>query len=95
MSDIATGAPSEERYFQILDTAPDAMVVVGQDGTIAFVNAQTEKVFGYARADLLGKALEVLIPERFRAAHTGHFARYFKNPGRIGSFGRIQSSLRR
>ncbi len=73
-------ARSEERYFQILDTAPDAMVVVGQDGKIVFVNAQTEKVFGHARAELLGKALALLLPERFRAAHDGHLTRYFANP---------------
>ncbi len=71
---------SDERYFRILDTAPDAMVVVGQDGKIVFVNAQTEKVFGYARADLLGEALAVLLPEQLRAAHEGHLMRYFASP---------------
>lgn len=71
---------SDERYFRILDTAPDAMVVVGQDGKIVFVNAQTEKVFGYARADLLGEALAVLLPEQLRVAHEGHLMRYFASP---------------
>ena len=81
MSDDARGERLEERYFQILDTAPDAMVVVRRDGTIAFVNLQTERVFGYARSGLLGKSLGVLIPERFREVHTRHLARYFAEPG--------------
>jgi PAS domain S-box-containing protein len=71
---------AETRYFQILDTAPDAMVVVGRDETIVFVNAQTEKVFGYTRAELLGKPLDILLPVRFRGAHSGHVARYFSRP---------------
>ncbi len=73
-------ARSEHRYLQILDTAPDAMVIVDRHGKIAFVNLQTEKLFGYARADLLGKSLELLIPQRFRSAHGGHIARYFSQP---------------
>ena len=80
MSDVAHGERREEHYFQILDTAPDAMVVVRRDGTIAFVNLQTQRVFGYTRAGLLGKSLGVLIPERFREAHTRHMARHFAAP---------------
>jgi PAS domain S-box-containing protein len=71
---------SEARYLQILDTAPDAMVVVGRDETIAFVNAQTEVLFGYKREDLLGKPLDTLIPQRFRGAHGAHVVRYFSRP---------------
>jgi PAS domain S-box-containing protein len=81
MTDQAVESPTEERYFRILDTAPDAMVVVGRDEKIAFVNVQTEKLFGYPRAELLGRTLEVLIPERFRAVHGSHVARYFAHPG--------------
>ncbi|MBA3547017.1 MAG: PAS domain S-box protein [Nannocystis sp.] len=81
MFETATITQSEALYFQILDTAPDAMVVVNRHGNIVFANAQTETAFGHARADLLGKALERLIPERFSAAHKGHLARYFADPG--------------
>src|SRR4051812_43781188 len=70
----------EEWYRQVLDTAPDAMVVVGSDGKIAFVNAQTERLFGYTRAELLGQTMEMLVPERLRARHSGHVARFFANP---------------
>jgi PAS domain S-box-containing protein len=77
----SASAFSEDRYFRILDTAPDAMVVVARDETIAFVNAQAEKLFGYSRAELLGKSLEQLVPERFRQAHSGHVARFVARPG--------------
>ncbi len=81
MSKTTIITQTEALYFQIFDTAPDAMVVVGRDGNIVFANAQTEKVFGHARAGLLGTALEKLIPERFHAGHRLHFARYFADPG--------------
>jgi PAS domain S-box-containing protein len=71
---------TEARYFQILDTAPDAMVVVGRDQKIVFVNVQTERLFGYTRAELLGRSLDTLLPERFRGAHGKHMARYFSQP---------------
>jgi len=70
-----------DRFEQLLDTAPDAMVVVGADSRIEFVTLQTEKLFGYTRAELLGQKLELLIPERFRPTHGGHVHRFFSNPG--------------
>src|SRR5262249_54848290 len=71
---------AEERYRQLLDTAPDAIVVVGADETIVLVNVQTENLFGYARSELLGQGLDLLIPERFRRAHQGHVARFLATP---------------
>jgi PAS domain S-box-containing protein len=79
--DEASALRPEEWYRQVLDTAPDAMVVVGPDEKITFVNLQTERLFGYARTELLGQTLEVLIPERLRARHSGHVARFFARPG--------------
>jgi PAS domain S-box-containing protein len=61
-----------ESYRQLLDTAPDAMVVVDARGLIALVNLQTERMFGYRRTELLGQPIEILIPERFRGSHVGH-----------------------
>ena len=72
---------TDDAYLRILETAPDAMIVVGPDSKIVFVNVQTEKLFGHPRAELLQRSLEILIPERFRSAHGGHIARYFANPG--------------
>lgn len=73
--------PSDAHDFeQLLDAAPDAMVVVGDDGKIRYVNAQTEKLFGYTRDELLGQALAMLVPERFQHAHPMHERRYFQSP---------------
>jgi PAS domain S-box-containing protein len=71
---------AEERFRALLESAPDAMVIVGEDGRIALVNARAESVFGYARSELLGCAVEVLVPERYRAKHPGHRAGYFRDP---------------
>jgi len=63
-----------------LDILPDGMVIVNQAGSIVLVNRQTEAIFGYARGGLIGKQLELLLPKRFRAAHTAHRERYFSAP---------------
>jgi len=65
----------------LLDTAPDAMVVVSSDGRIRFVNAQAERMFGYERSEMVGQHLDLLIPERFRPRHGAHLAQFFANPG--------------
>ena len=64
----------------LLDISPDALVIVDRNGNIALVNGQTETVFGYARTELLGQPLEVLLPQRFQVAHPTHRERYFSAP---------------
>jgi PAS domain S-box-containing protein len=71
---------AEERFRALMDSAPDAMVVVDEQGRIALVNARTETLFGYAREELLGKTIEILIPERFRTGHSGHRGVYLHAP---------------
>ncbi len=56
------------------------MVVVDLEGLIVLVNAQTERLFGYERAELLGKPVEVLVPQRFHAGHVGHRNDYIGDP---------------
>jgi protein-histidine pros-kinase len=64
----------------LLESAPDAVVGVDAAGRIAFVNAQTEKMFGYARREMLGQRVELLLPTRLREAHVLHRSAYWANP---------------
>ncbi|HEY1424653.1 MAG TPA: PAS domain S-box protein, partial [Candidatus Acidoferrum sp.] len=77
---ISTQGVSDAVFRTLIESAPDGIVIVGQEGRIVVVNAQTEKLFGYDRAELLGKPLEILIPERFRGRHRGHRAGFMTNP---------------
>ncbi len=70
----------EQRFRQVVESAPNAIVMVNIDGVIEMVNAQTERIFGYVRTELLGKSIEVLIPERFRPQHPGLRKFFFTDP---------------
>src|SRR5271166_1764520 len=59
----------ERRFRQVVEAAPNAMVMIDRTGKIAMVNTQAERVFGYARAELVGQPVEMLVPERFRSRH--------------------------
>ena len=75
-----SGDPHAEQMFgALLESAPDAMVIVGDAGTIRLVNAQTEALFGYPREELLGRPVEVLVPERFRGGHWVYRREYVAN----------------
>jgi protein-histidine pros-kinase len=78
--DITERKADESLYRGLLEAAPDAMVVVDGTGTIQLVNAQAEALFGYRRGELLGLAVEVLVPEEHRAGHPGHRRGYFTEP---------------
>jgi PAS domain S-box-containing protein len=78
--DITERKRAEEKIRGLLESAPDAMVIVNKDGTIVLVNSQTEKLFGYHRQELLGQPVEILIPPRYRAKHPHHRAAYHVNP---------------
>lgn len=70
----------EARFRDLLESTPDAIVMVNVTGRIVLVNSQAERVFGYARAELLGQAVEVLLPHRYRGAHLGHRSGFFGQP---------------
>jgi len=71
---------SEATFRSLLEATPDAMVIVNPEGIIQRVNVQTEKLFGYDREELLGKPVELLVPERFRKQHPGHRVGFFGDP---------------
>ena len=78
--DITERKQAEKQFRALLESAPDAHVIVDETGTIVLANSQTEKLFGYARHELLGQSIEMLVPERFRHKHSSHRAGFFANP---------------
>jgi PAS domain S-box-containing protein len=75
--DITDRKGAEEKFRALLESAPDAMVVVDQKGIIQLVNSQTEKLFGYDRLEMVGQAVEILVPKRFRKRHLKHREGYY------------------
>ncbi len=71
---------SDAFFRTLLDSAPDAMLIVDDAGNVVLVNGQAEKMFGYERQELLGQTIDMLLPERLRAAHAGHRASFARQP---------------
>jgi PAS domain S-box-containing protein len=78
--DVTERKEEEEKFRNLLESAPDAMVIVDRDGLVQIVNAQTERLFGYSRDELIGKPVEILMPQRFHAQHVGHRSNYSESP---------------
>ncbi len=80
IEDISERRRADERLRSVLESAPDAMILVNQEGRILFANAQTENVFGFKREELLQQPVEILLPERFRNSHVAERAEYSRAP---------------
>lgn len=71
---------SEERFRLAVEAAPSGMIAIDPDGRILLLNAQAEILFGYSRDELVGRSIETLVPERFRATHPGLRSKYGDRP---------------
>lgn len=78
--DITERKRTEQTFHELLESAPDGMVVVNSSGQIVLVNTQLERLFEFPREELLGRSIDVLVPEQFRSGHSRHVARFFQSP---------------
>ncbi|WKZ34204.1 MAG: PAS domain S-box protein [Anaerolineales bacterium] len=75
--DMTERQHAEKKFRGLLESAPDGIIVVDRAGVIQLVNSQTEKMFGYVRAEMIGHPIEVLVPKRFRKKHVSHRNGYY------------------
>ncbi|HEV8332818.1 MAG TPA: PAS domain S-box protein [Steroidobacteraceae bacterium] len=78
--DISDRKKAEQKFRGLLESAPDAIVIVDRNGEIVLVNSQAVNLFGFPREELLGKPIEMLVPARFRDRHPNHRTRFFSDP---------------
>ena len=77
-TDITERKNATDKFIAILDSAPDAIVIVGAEGYIELVNQQTERIFGYKRDEIIGRKVETLVPDALRKVHEAHRASFFR-----------------
>ena len=78
--DVTDRREADEKFRDLLNSAPDAMVIVNESGDIELANKQTEMLFGYGNEELIGQKIETLLPKRFQGKHTGHRESFFNSP---------------
>ena len=78
--DISSRKQAEAQFRQVVESAPNGMLMIDPLGNITLVNKQVETMFGYSREEMLGKPVEMLIPERFCPDHPAHRIGYFSAP---------------
>ena len=78
--DVTERKRADERFRLVVEAAPSAMIMDDDQGLISLVNTQTEHLFGYTRTELLGKPMELLVPERYRPSHPDLRAGFFQHP---------------
>ena len=94
--DITERKRAEERFRVVVEASPSGILMVDREGLITLVNSQTEQLFGYSRAELLGQPVEMLIPKRYSVHHPGHRLSFFEHPSaRAMGVGRDLYGLRK
>jgi PAS domain S-box-containing protein len=78
--DVTERRRSEAKFRHAIEASPTGMVMIDGAGVIVLVNAQIESLFGYERRELIGQAVEILVPERFRSRHPGDRQAFFAQP---------------
>jgi len=78
--DLTEQKMEENKFRGLLESAPDAMVIVNEEGKIQLINKQSEKLFGYTSEELLDQSVEILIPSKFISNHSSHSNEFFSNP---------------
>ena len=78
--DITLRKREQEKFRNLLESAPDAIVIVDDTGKIQLINAQTENLFGYSRGELIGQPIEMLLPGRFHERHVSDRQSYSRSP---------------
>ncbi|UCF67047.1 MAG: PAS domain S-box protein [Acidobacteriota bacterium] len=78
--DITDRKQAEDLFRRSLESAPDALIIVDQEGRIQLVNALAEQLFGYRREEMSGQSIEMIIPEQLRARHRQHRSEYANQP---------------
>lgn len=80
ISDVTEHQRQEQKMRDLLDSAPDSMIIADERGIITMVNRQTEHLFGYQREELIGQPIEILIPGRYRHDHPAKFQHFMHDP---------------
>ncbi len=78
--DMTSRRKADQKFKDLLEAAPDPIIIVNRAGNIVIANAQTEKMFGYARNEVIGCQIEVFLPPRFHARHPAHRDLFFAAP---------------
>src|SRR5262249_43319703 len=94
--DITERKQAEEKFRLAIEASPSGIVLVDSNGAIVLVNTQTEKMFGYSRTEMIGRPVDILVPERFRTLHPMHRAKFLAVPeARAMGVGRELFGLRK
>lgn len=71
---------ADPAFIQLLESAPDAFVIINDNGVITLINSQAERLFGHSKDEMIGQPLEILLPTRFRDRHVHHRSNYVSDP---------------